>query len=103
MTEADTANPAGRPGEGLWSIYLQVADKQDLALTERWKGQMEGILIFVSAILYLLLVCDLSYALRTANVLHRLLFFVVTRGIAICLLQITNLALYLAAPSRLYW
>lgn len=35
------------PGEGLWAIYLEEAEKEDQAMTDRWQGQMEGILIFV--------------------------------------------------------
>jgi hypothetical protein len=30
-----------------WSLYLSYADKHDKARTDSWKGDMEGILIFV--------------------------------------------------------
>jgi hypothetical protein len=43
------------------------------------------------------------YLVSTANVLQRLFFYVVTRGLVISFIQIVNAALFLAAPSRLYW
>lgn len=45
----------GAPGEkygdssdGVWSMYLTEAEKQDKDVTESWKGDTEGILVFVS-------------------------------------------------------
>lgn len=34
-------------GSKVWSVYLSEADRQDKALAENWKGDTEGILIFV--------------------------------------------------------
>jgi DNA-binding IclR family transcriptional regulator len=31
----------------VWSVYLSEAERQDRALAENWKGDTEGILIFV--------------------------------------------------------
>ena len=31
----------------VWSVYLSEADKHDKALADNWKGDSEGILIFV--------------------------------------------------------
>lgn len=31
----------------VWSVYLSEADRLDRALAENWKGDTEGILIFV--------------------------------------------------------
>lgn len=31
----------------VWSVYLSEAERQDKALAENWKGDTEGILIFV--------------------------------------------------------
>ena len=36
--------------DGLWSMYLTEVEKQDKDVTERWKGDTEGILVFVSLI-----------------------------------------------------
>lgn len=38
----------GQPSWKVWSLYLGEADKQDKMLTENWKGDTDGILIFVS-------------------------------------------------------
>jgi hypothetical protein len=39
----------------VWSVYLSEADRQDKALAENWKGDTEGILIFVSTAQFTLL------------------------------------------------
>ncbi len=31
----------------VWSVYLSEAERQDKALAENWKGDTEGILVFV--------------------------------------------------------
>ncbi|KAH9071478.1 hypothetical protein EDB83DRAFT_2198475, partial [Lactarius deliciosus] len=36
----------GDPSDGLWSIYLTEAEKEDMQLTESWKGDTDGILVF---------------------------------------------------------
>lgn len=36
------------PSGKIWSVYLTEAEKEDKALVEAWKGDMEGLLIFVS-------------------------------------------------------
>lgn len=38
----------GDSSDGLWSIYLTEAEKQDAEITENWKGDTDGILVFVS-------------------------------------------------------
>ena len=43
-TGAEYSNASGK----VWSVYLNEAEKQDTALAENWKGDTEGILIFVS-------------------------------------------------------
>lgn len=45
-TGAEYSNASGK----VWSVYLNEADKQDTALAENWKGDTEGILIFVSSL-----------------------------------------------------
>src|SRR6266404_1840992 len=40
----------GDSSDGLWSIYLTEADKQDKGVTESWKGDTDGILVFVSLV-----------------------------------------------------
>lgn len=35
------------PQTKLWSMYLTEVEKHDQALVESWKGDMDGILIFV--------------------------------------------------------
>jgi DNA-binding IclR family transcriptional regulator len=37
----------------VWSVYLSEAERQDRALAENWKGDTEGILIFVRIVLTL--------------------------------------------------
>jgi hypothetical protein len=37
------------PLDRFWHLYLLDAEKQDAKLTERWKGDADGILIFVCA------------------------------------------------------
>jgi uncharacterized membrane protein len=32
----------------LWAVYISEAEKYDKALVERWRSDMEGLLIFVS-------------------------------------------------------
>lgn len=36
------------PSGKIWSVYVSEAEKEDRALAEGWKGDMEGLLIFVS-------------------------------------------------------
>ena len=38
----------GDPSDGLWSMYLTEAEKQDKEVTDSWKGDTDGILVFVS-------------------------------------------------------
>ena len=38
----------GDSSDGLWSIYLTEAEKQDTEVIENWKGDTNGILVFVS-------------------------------------------------------
>jgi hypothetical protein len=38
----------GDSSDGLWSMYLTEAEKQDAEVTESWKGDTDGILVFVS-------------------------------------------------------
>ncbi|KAH9011163.1 hypothetical protein EDB85DRAFT_2160251 [Lactarius pseudohatsudake] len=38
----------GDSSDGLWSMYLTEAEKQDKEVTETWKGDTDGILVFVS-------------------------------------------------------
>jgi hypothetical protein len=38
----------GDSSDGLWSMYLTEAEKQDTEVTESWKGDTDGILVFVS-------------------------------------------------------
>jgi hypothetical protein len=40
----------GDPSDGLWSMYLTEAEKQDAEVTESWKGDTDGILVFVSPV-----------------------------------------------------
>ncbi len=44
----------GDSSDALWSIYLDEADKQDKEVTESWKGDTDGILVFVSMVRSLL-------------------------------------------------
>ena len=39
----------GDPSGRLWMMYLIEAEKEDKEITESWKGDAEGILVFVSA------------------------------------------------------
>jgi hypothetical protein len=39
----------GSPSSKIWSLYISEAEKHDRALAESWKGDMDGILIFVSS------------------------------------------------------
>ena len=39
----------GDPSGRLWMMYLTEAEKEDKEITESWKGDAEGILLFVSA------------------------------------------------------
>ncbi|KAN0137306.1 hypothetical protein V8E53_004751 [Lactarius tabidus] len=36
----------GDPSDGLWSLYLTEAEKQDKVVIESWKGDTEGIIVF---------------------------------------------------------
>jgi hypothetical protein len=38
----------GDPSGRLWMMYLTEAEKEDKEITESWKGDAEGILVFVS-------------------------------------------------------
>jgi hypothetical protein len=40
----------GDPSDGLWSMYLTEAEKQDAEVTESWKGDTDGTLVFVSPV-----------------------------------------------------
>ncbi|KAJ7481923.1 hypothetical protein FB451DRAFT_1085629, partial [Mycena latifolia] len=42
----DTTNSDESAGAKIWSIYISEAEKYDKALVERWRSDMEGILIF---------------------------------------------------------
>jgi hypothetical protein len=42
------ASKGGDTSGKVWSVYLSEAERQDKALAENWKGDTEGILIFVS-------------------------------------------------------
>lgn len=42
------------PQSKIWSIYISEADKVDKALAASWKGDMDGILIFVRLLVKLL-------------------------------------------------
>ena len=45
----------GDSSDGLWSMYLTEAEKQDKEVTESWKGDTDGIIVFVSlALVYLI-------------------------------------------------
>ncbi len=46
FTGAEYSNTAGK----VWSVYLNEAEKQDTALAANWKGDAEGILIFVCSL-----------------------------------------------------
>ena len=39
----------GDPSGRLWMMYLTEAEKEDKEITESWRGDAEGILVFVSA------------------------------------------------------
>jgi len=39
----------GDPSGRLWMMYLTEAEKEDKEITENWKGDTDGILVFVSA------------------------------------------------------
>jgi hypothetical protein len=52
--------------DGLWSIYLNEAEKQDAEVTESWKRDTDGILVFVSpASLPLVIMHRLNRILKT--------------------------------------
>ncbi|KAI9431671.1 hypothetical protein H4582DRAFT_1884837, partial [Lactarius indigo] len=56
----------GDSSDGLWSMYLTEAEKQDTQITESWKGDTDGILVFVSpAPLLLVRVHCLNHILKT--------------------------------------
>ena len=38
----------GDSSDGIWSMYLNEAEKQDKEVAESWKGDTDGILVFVS-------------------------------------------------------
>jgi len=49
--EANGPDPqAVDKSEALFSMYLERADDDDLKVTERWKKQCDGILIFVGTL-----------------------------------------------------
>ena len=47
--------PEGQPGESdlsdgsgaVFTMYLNLAEKEDIKMAERWKGDADGILVFV--------------------------------------------------------
>jgi hypothetical protein len=45
---SQTAANSGDPSDGFWSLYLDLSDKMGDKVFESWKGDAEGILIFVS-------------------------------------------------------
>lgn len=47
LTAARGAPKSSDTSGKVWSVYLSEADRQDKALAENWKGDTEGILIFV--------------------------------------------------------
>ncbi len=44
----DENHGIGDSSDGLWSMYLSEAEKEDKEVTENWKGDTDGILVFVS-------------------------------------------------------
>jgi hypothetical protein len=44
---ADAAPTFVNPKDKFWSLYLEGADAEDKARVENWKGDTDGILIFV--------------------------------------------------------
>lgn len=44
---ASEGSSQGDTSNKVWSVYLSKADRQDKVLAENWKGDTEGILIFV--------------------------------------------------------
>jgi hypothetical protein len=40
-------NDFANPRDKFWSIYLRGAEEEDKGRVESWKGDMDGILIFV--------------------------------------------------------
>jgi hypothetical protein len=49
------------PSGKIWSVYVSEAEKEDRALAEGWKGDMEGLLIFVRCSLFLYAIPDHHY------------------------------------------
>jgi len=47
-TLSDSGKAHDYPSEALWSVYISEAAKYDTALVERWRDDMDGLLIFVS-------------------------------------------------------
>ena len=43
----------GDPSGRLWMMYLTEAEKEDKEITESWQGDADGILVFVSARLFI--------------------------------------------------
>ena len=46
LTDPELVND-DHPSGKIWSVYVSEAEKEDRALAEGWKGDMEGLLIFV--------------------------------------------------------
>ena len=53
----------GDSSDGLWSMYLTEAEKQDKEVTDSWKGDTDGILVFVSPAL-------VQYLVRVHRLIH---------------------------------
>ena len=53
----------GDSSDGIWSMYVNEAEKQDTEVIESWKGDTDGILVFVS--LTMLLSCIFSLIFKS--------------------------------------
>ena len=51
----------GDSSDEFWLMYLTEAEKQDKEVTESWKGDTDGILVFVSLTLHLLCIFSLIF------------------------------------------
>jgi hypothetical protein len=45
--QVNATNDFTNPQDKFWSVYLKGAEEEDKARVENWKGDTEGILIFV--------------------------------------------------------
>ncbi|KAH9021076.1 hypothetical protein EDB84DRAFT_1580949 [Lactarius hengduanensis] len=66
----------GDSSDGLWSIYLTEAEKQDTQVVESWKGDTDGILVFVSPV-------PVAHILRLKRILKTGLFSATVAGFLI--------------------